>query len=228
MAELRTPVKTVLRVVAAIAICLAVLFIPAGTVAWPEAWALLAFYLGFVVPLLFWMKKRDPDLYRERSAKRKEGKPWDKILVSLYTIFLLLMLVAAGLDAVRFHLSRMPLAVKLIGFAGLLPIPALYVSIFKANTFASDVVRIQKDRGHRVVRSGPYRIVRHPMYAAVCFLVICIPLALGSWYALIFSGLIVMVFVVRTYLEDKTLQRELPGYAEYAGETRFRLVPGLW
>jgi protein-S-isoprenylcysteine O-methyltransferase Ste14 len=90
------------------------------------------------------------------------------------------------------------------------------------------VVRVQKDRHQHVIDSGPYRVVRHPMYSAIILLVLCVPIALGSWWALVFSGLIVVVFIVRTHLEDKTLKNELPGYTEYAKKTRYCLIPGVW
>jgi protein-S-isoprenylcysteine O-methyltransferase Ste14 len=90
------------------------------------------------------------------------------------------------------------------------------------------VGRIQEDRNHRVVAKGPYRIVRHPMYAGVILGVLGLPLALGSWWALIPAGLLSGLFVVRTALEDQMLLRQLPGYAEYAQRTRHRLLPGIW
>jgi protein-S-isoprenylcysteine O-methyltransferase Ste14 len=96
------------------------------------------------------------------------------------------------------------------------------------NPFLSTVVRIQDDRGHYVVMTGPYRYVRHPMYSAIFIMWPGIALALGSWWALIPAAVIDIIFVIRTALEDRTLQAELPGYAEYAQRTRYRLVPGVW
>jgi protein-S-isoprenylcysteine O-methyltransferase Ste14 len=216
------------RIVLAVALGLAAVFIPAGTLAWPEAWIVVGAYFVFVIALILRIKKRDPELYKERTARQKEGKRWDKILLSFYTVFLLLMLATAGLDGVRFQLSRVPLGVKIGAFAAFVPIGLLFFLVYRENTFASKVVRVQKDRHQRVIDSGPYRVVRHPMYSAIILLVIDVPLALGSWWALVFSGLIVIVFVIRTYLEDATLKKELPGYAEYAKKTRFRLIPGVW
>ncbi|MGD9347484.1 MAG: isoprenylcysteine carboxylmethyltransferase family protein, partial [Candidatus Aminicenantes bacterium] len=96
------------------------------------------------------------------------------------------------------------------------------------NRYLSEVVRIQKDRGHKVCTTGPYKYVRHPMYVGVIIFVICLPLALGSFFALITGLLIILVFLIRTWLEDKTLQNELPGYKEYAEEVRYKLIPGVW
>ncbi|MBN2352431.1 MAG: isoprenylcysteine carboxylmethyltransferase family protein [Spirochaetales bacterium] len=217
-----------IRIVFSIAVAVAVIFIPAGTLAWPEAWILLGAYFVFVLALVLRIKKRDPELYQERTARQKEGKRWDKILLSVYTVFLLLMLVASGLDAVRFRLSHIPLEVKIGAFLSFLPVGLLFFLVYRENTFASKVVRVQKDRGQRVIDSGPYKVVRHPMYAAIILMIPAVPLALGSWWALIFAGLVDILFVVRTALEDKTLKDELPGYIDYAKKTRFRLIPGIW
>ena len=99
---------------------------------------------------------------------------------------------------------------------------------FRENNYLSRVVRIQDDRAHQVIKTGPYRYIRHPMYLGIIFMIIFTPLALGSFYALIFSALIVFLFILRTYLEDQTLQKELPGYKEYTSKVRFRLFPGVW
>ena len=100
--------------------------------------------------------------------------------------------------------------------------------IFRENTYLSRVVRIQADRAHHVVKTGPYRYIRHPMYLGIIFMISFTPLALGSFYALIFSVLIILLFILRTYLEDQALQKELPGYKEYINEVRYRLFPGIW
>ena len=96
------------------------------------------------------------------------------------------------------------------------------------NRYLSDVVRIQEERGHEVCMTGPYRYVRHPMYVGVIIFVLCLPLALGSFFALFLSAAILFVFLIRTSLEDKTLQKELPGYKEYTEQVRYRLIPGIW
>jgi protein-S-isoprenylcysteine O-methyltransferase Ste14 len=98
----------------------------------------------------------------------------------------------------------------------------------KENAFLSDVVRIQEDRGHTVCSKGPYKYVRHPMYVGVILIIVCFPFSLGSLYALIPALVIVILFFIRTALEDKTLQEELPGYKEYAQRVRYRLIPGIW
>ncbi|MGZ9223107.1 MAG: methyltransferase family protein, partial [Anaerolineales bacterium] len=96
------------------------------------------------------------------------------------------------------------------------------------NRFFSGVVRIQKDRGHHVISSGPYRFVRHPGYAGALWTYVFLPMLLDSIWALIPAFLVIGVLVLRTALEDKTLQEELPGYKEFARKTRYRLIPGIW
>jgi protein-S-isoprenylcysteine O-methyltransferase Ste14 len=134
----------------------------------------------------------------------------------------------AGLDAGRFGWSTMPLAVQVAGYAGFLLAMAVTYWAMAVNPFLATTVRIQDDRGQYVVTAGPYRYVRHPMYSAILIMWPGIALALGSWWALLPAAVIAIVFVIRTSLEDRMLQAELLGYAEYAQHTRYRLVPGVW
>jgi protein-S-isoprenylcysteine O-methyltransferase Ste14 len=105
---------------------------------------------------------------------------------------------------------------------------ALIWWVMATNTYLSEVVRIQEERGHRVIKDGPYQFIRHPMYFGVILAVLCVPLALGSWWSLIPAALIVILFIIRTALEDRTLQAELPEYKDYADVVRYRLFPGVW
>jgi protein-S-isoprenylcysteine O-methyltransferase Ste14 len=117
---------------------------------------------------------------------------------------------------------------KVGGFVGILVSFALIFWVMRENTYLSRVVEIQKDGGHKVIRTGPYRYIRHPMYVGVIVLLFCIPLALGSLWTLIPGTLLTALFVIRTHLEDKTLHTELEGYASYADTVRYRLFPGIW
>jgi len=207
---------------------LAVLFGPAGTLRWPQAWVFLAFYVSGVAWFYIWTKRRDPGLLKERMSPQKNVKAWDKKILRIYTLFLAALLIVAGLDAVRLRWSHLSLGLNVLGFAGLVLTMLLAFWATKANTFASGVVRIQTDRGHRVCSTGPYAHVRHPMYIAVILMAASLPLALGSLYSLIPAAVIAGLFILRTILEDKTLKEELPGYREYTQKVRFRLIPGLW
>jgi len=217
-----------LRVTVGVGLLLAVLFGPAGTLRWPQAWVFLAFYLSGVAWFYIWTKRRDPGLLKERMSPQKNVKAWDKKILRIYTLFLAALLIVAGLDAVRLRWSHLSLGLNVLGFAGLVLTMLVAFWATKANTFASGVVRIQTDRGHRVCSTGPYAHVRHPMYIAVILMAASLPLALGSRYSLIPAAVIAGLFILRTILEDKTLKEELPGYREYTQKVRFRLIPGLW
>jgi len=217
-----------LRVTVGVGLLLAVLFGPAGTLRWPQAWVFLAFYVSGVAWFYIWTKRRDPGLLKERMSPQKNVKAWDKKILRIYTLFLAALLIVAGLDAVRLRWSHLSLGLNVLGFAGLVLTMLLAFWATKANTFASGVVRIQTDRGHRVCSTGPYAHVRHPMYIAVILMAASLPLALGSRYSLIPAAVIAGLFILRTILEDKTLKEELPGYREYTQKVRFRLIPGLW
>ena len=226
----RTLMKAVkiLRIVATIIFLLALFFVPAGTLNWPEAWIFIVFYLATICGLVIWMKKKNPGLLKERQRKKPDAKPWDKILMRVYTGVLGIMVIIIGLDAVRFGWTRVPVVLRVIGFLGLLPASAILFWALKENSYLSDMVVIQADRGHRVCTTGPYRYVRHPYYVGVIFFFLLIPLALGSFYGLIPGLAISLLFVARTSLEDRTLRRELPGYQDYAQKVRYRLLPGIW
>lgn len=221
------PIKTI-QVIFTLLFMLALIFIPAGTWRWPEAWILLIFYMIVGTAAGVWMKIKTPGLLKERQAKKKDAKTWDKIFMKVYTLMLIFLLVVPGLDAVRYGWSRVPLGLKVAAFIGYLPALIIAFWALIENEFASDVVRIQEDRGHTVCTSGPYRFVRHPMYVGVILFFLFFPLSLGSYLGLIPAFIIIVLFLIRTSLEDRTLVAELPGYREYAREVRYRLIPGIW
>jgi len=223
------PKKTrAVRLAFTIIFLLALIFIPAGTLSWPEAWILLLLYGAVVAGIMAWWKKNAPDLLKERMTRHKEAKSWDRIIMLAYTLILIIALAIPGFDAVRFRWSSVPLLGKVLGFLGYVPSMGLALWAMKENAFLSDVVRIQQERGHAVCRTGPYRFVRHPMYLGVIVVFLCFPLSLGSLYAYIPVALIVLLFILRAALEDRTLRKELPGYEDYARTVRFRLLPGVW
>lgn len=206
------------------------MFAAAGTFIWPALWVLLGFYWLAMSSWMLWLRRRDPALLKERmtGGTRPDAKGWDRTILRVYTVLFAVMLIVAPLDAVRFRWSHVPWAVSGLALAGLFAAWGLLIWVFRENAFLSEVVRIQTDRGHTVCTTGPYRIVRHPMYVAIIGMVLCVPVLLGSLYALIPAALVAALFVLRTTLEDKTLRAELPGYADYARTVRWKLVPGIW
>ena len=218
----------VVRSIITVFFLLGLLFGSAGTLNWPEAWLYLAIYFLAVSGLMIWLKKNSPDLLKERMTVKKDSKSWDKKIILAYTLCFMIMIVVTGLDSVRFLWSRVPLFWQVIGFLGFIPVMILVFWTMRENAYLSQLVRIQKDRGHQVCTTGPYRYVRHPMYVGVILMFFCVPLALGSLYALIPGTVMTFLFILRTSLEDKTLQEELPGYKEYALKVRYKLIPGIW
>jgi protein-S-isoprenylcysteine O-methyltransferase Ste14 len=170
-----------------------------------------------------------PDLVRERIKPGPGIKPWDRVILGIFIGLYIIAAVLAVLDGGRFKWSgALPWWVNVIGFVIYLSGTALSMWAVRVNRFFSSVVRIQSDRGHTVVMDGPYRRVRHPGYVAGIMLGPGLALAFGSLWALIPAGLMVLVLIIRTWLADRTLQRELPGYVEYAEKVPYRLAPGIW
>lgn len=224
----RMLLRRVVAVFAVMVIMGILLFVPAGRVDWPAAWILSGLYGIFLLVYAVWGTLKAPDLLKERSRVAENVKAWDKVIMAIYTVLLLVTPVLAGLDVGRYRWSDMPPALQVLGLAGLFAAGALIFWTILTNTYLGRMVRIQEDRGHQVISGGPYGYVRHPMYVGIIVLFPCMALFLGSWWALVPAGLIAMLMVVRTALEDRTLQAELPGYAEYARQTRYRLLPGVW
>jgi len=210
------------------AVFMALIFVAAGTLNWPRLWFFLGFYVVTTSAFMLWLKKRDPGLLKERMTVKKDVKSWDKAIIRVYTVILLIMFLIAPLDAIRFHWSRVPAVVQWLAFTGILLSWMIVFWAFRENAFLSGFVRIQTDRSHTVCTTGPYRFVRHPMYLAVILAILSLPLFLGSLYALIPAALASALFVLRTSLEDQTLRKELPGYADYAAKVRSKLIPRVW
>ncbi len=223
----RSGINRIIQVLTSVVLMGLVLFLSAGRLDWPAAWIFLGTYVLVILTLGVWAMRKNPEVVNERG-KMQNMKSWDKTLMTIYTVMLFVVFATAGLDAGRFGWSVMPIAVQVAGYIALLFAMAVTYWAMASNPFLSTIVRIQDDRGQYVVTAGPYRYVRHPMYAMILLMYPGIALLLGSWWALLPAAVIIIVFVIRTALEDKTLQVELPGYAEYAQRTRYRLVPGVW
>ncbi len=223
----RSGVNRIIQVLASIVIMGALLFLTAGRCDWPAAWIFLGTYAVTVLTVGVWVARQHPDVINERGKIARGAKPWDKVLMTIYTVMLFVLLGVAGLDE-RSGGSTMPLMLHLLGYGAFLAATAVTYWAMAVNPFLATVVRIQDDRGQYVVTQGPYRYVRHPMYAMMFLMWPGVALQLGSWWALLPAGIIIVVFVIRTALEDKLLQAELPGYVDYAQHTRYRLLPGIW
>src|SRR5512139_3760117 len=223
----RSGINRIIQVLVSVPVMGLVLFLSAGRLDWPAAWIFLGLYVLVILTLGVWAIRRNPEVVNERG-KMQNIKSWDKTLMTIYTVMLFVLFAVAGLDAGRFGWSAMPIALQVVGFVALIFAMAVTYWAMATNPFLSTIVRIQDDRGHYVVTSGPYRYVRHPMYAMMFCMWPGIALELGSWWALLPAAVIVIVFVIRTALEDRTLQAELPGYTAYAQRVRYRLVPGVW
>lgn len=221
--------RRAVQVLGSLFLLMTVFFLSAGRTDLPRAWLFFGLYF---VSLLFNMViflRFNPEVIRVRSEIFKgEMKWWDKLFAVLYILFLLLLFIVCGFDVGRFRLSS--LGMEFLA-AGLIIFVVGWVFIAWAmveNKFFEATVRVQKEREHRVVSTGPYAIVRHPGYAGMILFYGCAPFILGSLYGLVPALFLSAAFVFRTYFEDRTLYEELPGYKEYTKKVRYRLVPFVW
>jgi len=206
-----------------------VLFASAGRVDLPMFWVYLVVHSGGQLAMALLVFRRNRDLLEERQKPGAGAKAWDRRRLLVYALLTMTLFVVAGLDVGRLHWSdTVPMWGQIVALLGFALSFAFIVWAMAVNNFYSRIVRIQGDRGQYVVTEGPYRFVRHPSYIGTIFSWTCAALALGSWLALVPVALIAATFTVRTALEDRTLREELPGYKEYARQTRYRLLPGVW
>lgn len=207
----------------------AVLLAVGGRWDWIEGWVVAGAYFILMTGAGVWTLLRAPDLGRERvRAISHPGSLHERLILIWAPISLLSLIVVAALDGGRYRWSQVPTWVHIAGFVMLAGYIALSVWAALSNPFLSATARVQEDRGHYVVASGPYLLIRHPMYLGLCLLGIGIPLTLGSWWSLIPGAVFALTFVYRTGQEDRFLEANLPGYLEYTQKTRSRLIPGVW
>jgi protein-S-isoprenylcysteine O-methyltransferase Ste14 len=204
------------------------LFLPAGTWAWQKGWLFVLVLLGVVPAVFIVLHRVNPEVIVARSHFHKGTKGWDKILLSFYFPAMLAVILVAALDDARFHWFPVPWWVCVIGYALLLAGIGIVTWAESVNKFFEVTVRIQTERGHTVIGTGPYAIARHPGYVGGILHAIGMALSLGSLWALIPAGIASVVLIVRTRWEDQTLQEELNGYKEYALRVRYKLIPGVW
>jgi protein-S-isoprenylcysteine O-methyltransferase Ste14 len=222
--------KVTLAVIVEAALFTALLFGAAGTLEWGAGWAWMALMFGGGGAITVLLARRDPALLAERmrSPMQPDQPLWDKVFLVAMGALWCAWLVLMGLDAVRFHWSTMPLWLASLGSALVALSFWLIARVFLENTFLAPVVKIQKARGHRVISSGPYAVVRHPMYAGAGIMIPASALVLGSWWGLAASVPLLAGLVWRTVMEERELVAHLEGYAAYVQRVRYRLVPFVW
>ena len=216
--------RLILRTVISVVVVVAFLFLPAGSLRYWQGWAFLALWF---LPMLIaspYFLKRDPQLV-ERRLQTKEKSSKQKTIIRLAQPIVFANLLVPGLDY-RFGWSRVPLWLTILSEAMVLVGYAITFWVMKENSFASRTVQVME--GQKVISTGPYRLVRHPMYFGAVLMLLFTPLALGSWWALPGFLLVGVLIVLRLLDEEKVLSRELPGYSEYCLHTRYRLIPMVW
>ena len=204
-----------------------VLFLAAGTLVWPAGWIFLILFYSFVVVTVRRLAKHHPGLLEERMSVFKPNSKRDTMFLLLCAVSLV-WLIVMPLDAVRLHWSQVPLWLQVVGALTLIASFALMYLTFRENAYVAPTVRIQKERGHAVVSTGPYRYVRHPMYTGFQLFFLGMPLLLGSAFGLVLSLVLIGLLVRRSVLEERLLQKELPGYDAYLAQVTSRFIPHVW
>jgi protein-S-isoprenylcysteine O-methyltransferase Ste14 len=208
----------------------AVLFAAAGTLRWPVAWLYLLELGGLGVWIGLWLARRDPGLLAERLAPFVQAgqRGWDKLFMAAAGLGWYGWLALMGVDAMRLHGSAVPWWLNVCGALAVCAGVVGVQPVFRANSYAAPVVKIQRERGHRVIDSGPYAYVRHPMYGVALLFIAGTPLMLGSWWGLACVPLLAALLGYRAVLEERLLIEQLDGYREYAARVRYRFVPHVW
>ena len=204
------------------------LFWSAGRIDWWAAWAAIAVWLVFFAASDILLIRFNPELMAERLNPPKGAFGWDRLIMSIFRLSTLARYIIAGLDQRYGWTDGFPLAAQWIGLFVCILSYALLAWAMTSNAFFSQIVRIQSERGQTVVTTGPYRYMRHPAYIGMIFFEPAMSILLASVWSLLASGLCVILLILRTALEDRSLQANLNGYADYARQVRYRLIPGIW
>jgi len=222
--------KLLLQLVGLLAVFALFLLTPGGTWSWPSAWAFMALFALLSLVISLWLAKVDPGLLAERMASpvQKDQKPWDRVFLGVVALVYFGWMALMALDARRFGWSHVPLGVQVLGALLIVASYAGIAWVFATNSFAAPVIKIQAARKQTVIDTGPYAIVRHPMYAFALLQFAGAPLMLGSWWGLAILPIAVAGLAWRTLGEERMLRAELDGYEAYARRVRFRYAPGIW
>ena len=221
-------VQLLIKSMAGTFLFLLILFISAGRINYVQGWLYASVNIISVL-LNSLLLRNNNELAAERSSVKEGTKSWDKKILGLSAVILVITYIVAGLDSGRYQWSsRFHWSINAIGIVLILCGEVIFLTAQKQNKFFSSIMRIQTDRGHTVCETGIYKVVRHPAYFGMIVTAIGIPLILGSLWSIIPSVFSIILIVIRTSLEDKTLFNELNGYREYTYKTRYRLVPFIW
>ena len=201
-----------------------------GSWRWVEGWLFCAWLLSLCTTCIAWLYRKDPALLAERYRKPSSGgqRGWDAAVVYALLVGFTAWIVVMPLDHARFGWTRVPTLAEAFGGVLLLPSAVLFFRSFTDNTFLSPLVRIQSERKQRVVTTGVYGFVRHPMYLGATLMFLGAPLLLGSLWGLAVGGLLTLLLAGRIVGEERLLVDELDGYVEYRAKVRYRLVPFVW
>jgi protein-S-isoprenylcysteine O-methyltransferase Ste14 len=204
------------------------LFGSAGDVTWLRGWLHIGVWLVTFAFNASVLLRLNQDVFSARLKPKWSSERADTIVLMFFLVVTLAIPVVAGLDTVRFGWSSLPFWAIYLGIALHASGDAFVVWTMIANPFAEKTVRVQTERGHHVITTGPYAIVRHPMYLGVILMFVAVPLVLGSVWAFAPVVTMMLLLMVRTVLEERLLRRDLPGYQQYVNKTRWRIVPGIW
>jgi protein-S-isoprenylcysteine O-methyltransferase Ste14 len=220
--------KALLSLVIWFAFMVAAMFGTAGTWDWPRGQVFFAVYVALTLIACAWLWAVNPEIFAARRKIQKGTKAWDVVLTCVIVIAFVGLIVVPALDDGRFHWAPQPDWVVWLGYVLFAPGFMGFAWAQAVNRHFEASVRIQTDRGHQVISTGPYAIVRHPGYAFAILMLAGMPLAMGSVVGLIPAGVLFLLVLVRTLGEDATLKAELPGYKEYAQRVKSRWIPGVW
>lgn len=224
----RSGVRYIFKTIAYTVLHAVIFFVVAGTLDVPRGWLYYGIYLGTTIINLIIIYKFNMELMNIRGKMQEGTKTWDKMILITWIGLLIIFDVIAGLDVGRFGWTFLNFNFAIVGIGVWIGANIIMNWAEITNKYFEGTVRIQADREHQVITTGPYKYVRHPGYIGVILAFIAMPLILGSILTFIPVGAICVLFIIRTYLEDKTLREELEGYTEYAQKTRYRLIPGIW
>ena len=220
----KSVVTSLIRLASGLVIIGAMLFLPAGTLHYWQAWAWLA---SIFTPMIFsfiYLAKHDP-LLLQRRTRTEETRSVQKWIIAASVVYYLVAFILPGFD-VRYGWSRVPAWLCLTADVMVIVSYSLYISVLQTNTFASRIIEVEQ--GQQTITTGPYAFVRHPMYLSMILMMTFSPLALGSYWAMIPSPVLILLLGARIKNEEELLLKELKGYHEYTQKTRYRLIPGVW